>query len=211
MNILSNFVAISLFFISTNLQAANYCGELKSSYGPFDYTDSESRPSDSKYLVEMAHFTPDVEHLIKGNTGSIGGDLAYTLAVFPNHHRALIALGKLAIRDKNIHPYGLRFSVDCYFDRAIRFKAKDGMVRMVYGIYLSQSGNLEKAIEQMDEAVNFLPENATVNYNAGLLHFKKKNYADARKYAKKAYALGFPLPGLRKSLTEVGKWDEPAE
>ncbi len=26
-------------------------------------------------------------------------------------------------------------------------------------------------------------------------------------YAKKAYELGFPLPGLRNRLKKVGKWD----
>ena len=208
--------AVIILSVSANLQAANYCGELTSSFGPFDYTDSANRENQGSSpsnldVVEHVHFTPSVEHLIKGNTASLGGDLAYTLAVFPNHHRALMALGKLAIRDKDHHPFGSRYSVECYFDRAIRFKPDDGMVRMVYGIFLSQSGNLNEAIVQLVEAVRLQPENANVNYNLGLLYMKKKDYEKAIIYAKKAYQLGYPLPGLRNMLVQAGKWNEPLE
>ena len=207
------FIALS---VSSSLQAANYCGELKNAYGPFDYTDSANRSGNNASqspleLVESAHFTPSVEHLIKGNTASLGGDLAYTLRVFPNHHRALMSIGKLALRDKKLRADGASYSVECFFDRAIRFKPDDGVVRMVYGIYLSQSGNLEKAIEQMEEAVRLQPENANVNYNLGLLYMKKKNYEQANIYAKKAYKLGFPLPGLKNKLIDAGKWSEAPE
>jgi len=39
------------------------------------------------------------------------------------------------------------------------------------------------------------------------LHLKKKDYELAIIYAKKAYELGFPLPGLRNKLMKIGKWD----
>lgn len=209
MKILSSITTVIILLISVNASAANYCGDLKSSFGPFDYTNGENHSN--LELVENFHFTPSVEQLIKGNTGTLGGDLGYTLAVFPNHHRALMAFSKLAIRDKKLRPDGARYSVECYFDRAMRFKPDDGIVRMIYGIYLSKSGNLGKAIEQLGEAERLQPENANISYNLGLLYLKKKDYAQARTYAKKAYKLGFPLQGLKNMLSAAGQWDESTE
>ncbi len=209
MKLLSCLSAIIILSTPFQLQAANYCGELTNAYGPFDYTDGEHKTD--LYLVESAHFTQSVELLIKGNTGTLGGDLSYTLRAFPNHHRALMAIGKLALKEKKLRSEGSAYSVECFFDRAIRFRPEDGIVHMVYGIYLSQGGNLGKAIEQLGEAVRLQPENANINYNLGLLYMKKKNYEQAKIYAVKAYQLGFPLPGLKNMLMEAGKWNEGPE
>jgi hypothetical protein len=213
MKVISCLVAISMISICGNLQAANYCGELGATNGPFDYTDSANSTTVGSSpamlnLVERAHFTPGVEQLIKGNTGALGGDLSYTLMMFPNHHRALVSIGKLALRDKNIKPNGMQYSVDCFFDRAIRFKPDDAMVRMIYGLYLSRSGKLDDAIRQTSESVRLQPENANFNYNLGLLYVKMKDYENANKYAKNAYRLGFPLQGLKNTLTALGQWSD---
>jgi len=191
---------------ATTLQVANYCGELTNAYGPFDYTNGAYKPN--LRLVESGHFSAEVEKLSKGVSSSLGSDLDYTLRAFPNHHRALMAIAKLSLRDKMPRPRGARRSVDCYFDRAIRFKPDDGIVHMVYGIYLSNAGNHAKAIEQLHEAVTLEPENANINYNLGLLYFNQKEYGQAKKYAQKAYALNFPLPGLKKKLAQLGQWEE---
>lgn len=206
----SYITAIIMMSASVSLHAApttTYCGDLKSSFGPFDYTNSENRSN--LEVVENFHFTKNVEQLTKGNTGTVGGDLAYTLATFPNHHRALMAFSKLVLRDKKLRPEGARYSIECYFDRAMRFKPDDGIVRMIYGIYLLKSGDLGKAIDQLNEANRLQPENANINYNLGLLYMKKKDYQQAKIHAKKAYALGFPLQGLKNMLSEAGHWNEP--
>ena len=54
-------------------------------------------------------------------------------------------------------------------------------------------------------AVEMAPENATINYNLGLVYMKLKDYDNAKIYADKAYSLGFPLPGLRNQLAEARK------
>jgi tetratricopeptide (TPR) repeat protein len=198
-----------LLSISGSLQAAGYCGELKNAYGPYDYTDSAN--ISNLGLVETAHFTSNIEKLTHGNSGSLGSELAYTLAAFPNHHRALMAAGKLVIREKTLRPNGFRFSIECYFDRAIRFKKDDATVYMAYALYLSASGNLTKAIEELDIAVKLEPQSAIINYNLGLLYCKKKDFESARIYAEKAYRLGFPLPGLKNMLINAGNWREPQE
>jgi Flp pilus assembly protein TadD len=82
------------------------------------------------------------------------------------------------------------------------------MVRMVYGNYLLKAGQIDKATEQFQVAVDLDPENPTINYNLGLLYMKKKDYEQANTYAKKAYELGFPLPGLKNQLMEAGKWND---
>lgn len=206
----SQFIFISMLLsLPHTSQAAGYCGDLTNAYGPYDYTDSNNTPNLN--LVEMGHFTSNVEKLTHGNSGTLGSELAYTLAAFPNHHKALMSAGKLVVREKNLKPSGFKFSIECYFDRAIRFKRDDAMVYMVYALYLSESGNFTKAIEELDIAVGLQPESAIVNYNLGLLYFKKKDFDAAEVYAKKAYQLGFPLPGLRKMLIGVGKWQESSK
>lgn len=187
-------------------QAANYCGELTSSFGPFDYRS----PIGKKNLrvVENAHFTPDVEYLTRPNAASIAADLSYTLAVFPNHHRALASMAALGVRENAPKPNRARFSVACYFERAMRFQPNDGVVRMVYGTYLANRGSLGDAITQLREAVALEPEDPTINYNLGLLYLKANDPDLALTYAKKAYLLGFPLPKLKERLMERGKWKD---
>lgn len=204
MKIISGIAVIMILSASTSLRAAEYCGEL--TYGA-DYTNSADRQK-SLGIVEQFHFTPNVENLIHGNSASLGGEIDYTLMHFPNHHRALSAMASLALKEKTPRPKGAGYSVDCYFDRAIRFRPDDGVVHMVYGIYLSKLGKAEQAIEQLREAVRLQPENANINYNLGLLYLAEKDYEQAKTYAKKAYALGFSLPGLKNKLMRAGKWDD---
>ena len=178
-------------------------------YGPFDYANALHR---EKYLpiVESAHFTSNVRNLIKGATGTVGGDISYTLRVFPNHYPALIAFAKLNLREKSVveRPDDEIYTVECFFDRAIRFKPGDAMVRMIYGNYLRLvGGRQDDAIEQYQVVVRLQPKNATTNYNLGLMYLKEKDYEQAIVYAKKAYGLDFPLPGLRNKLMKIGKWD----
>lgn len=45
---------------------------------------------------------------------------------------------------------------------------------------------------------------AEINYFLGLVLFDLKDYATAREYARKAYSLGYPLPGLRDKLARAG-------
>lgn len=195
--------------LATSAGAANICGDLTgNTYGPFDY---RKRAEFNIDVVEKNHFTSEVEAGIKGISGYLGGDLSYTLIVIPNHIRALNTMAKVGLRDKTVQVYGAKFPVECYFDRAIRFTPDDGAVRATYGSYLMALGKLERAAEMFVAAVELSPEDPTINYNAGLVYLKKKDYEKARFHAKKAYALEFPLPGLKNKLIEAGQWDEPAK
>lgn len=210
MKIISGIVTLIILTTSTTLQAAQplYCGDLHQvAYQAYDYNDPEDRRHQLK-LVEIAHFTPNIENLLHGNSGTLGGELSYTLMMFPNHYRALAAFGKLSLREKRLKPRGAKYSVGCFFDRAIRFRPNDAMVRMAYGNYLLKAEQPDKAVEQLQIAASLQPENPTINYNLGLLYVQRKDYEQARTYAKKAYELDFPLSGLKNQLIKAGKWEE---
>lgn len=213
MNKFLHIAALLALFASTDLHAAtaNFCGDLHNGYGPYDYR-KRAEFHENFYLVEMAHFTPDVENGIKGNTGTIGGDLDYTLRAIPNHHRALATLATLALRDHTVQVVGMRYPVECWFNRALRLTPDDGAVYATYGSYLFSLGKTDKAAELFKQGVSYEPDNPTLNYNLGLIYFKQHDYAKAKTYAKKAYAGGFPLPGLKNKLIEAKQWDEsPAQ
>lgn len=171
-----------------------------------DYNNGDDRRNLT--VVESYHFTAEVERLQRGKTGYVASDLSYTLEHYPNHPRALSSLAKLALRDKTAQPQGAKFTVDCYFQRALQFRPKDAKVHSVLAGYLLAQNKLDGAREHLDTAVQLEPDNATSHYNLGLLHMKKKDYGAALASAQRAYGLGFPLPGLRNKLIQAGKWQE---
>jgi tetratricopeptide (TPR) repeat protein len=210
MKILLRIAVVTVLVATSPYVQANppYCGDLYQAgqYGPWDYTNNGHR-TEKLPIVENYHFTAGVRNLIKGETDLLGADIGYTLTAFPNHHIALAALSKLSIREKDVRPLKAPHSVECFFDRAIRFKPSDGIVRMIYGNYLVRVGRKSEAVEQLEVANKIAPDNANILYNLGLLHFNNKNYEEATMFAKQAYGLGFPLPGLRNKLKRAGKWD----
>ena len=182
------------------------CGSLKNHFGPFDY---RSASAENRRLVEGTHFTPKVESLAGGNTTiSPGGDMGYTLNVFPNHHRALMALIKLSEKEKTDKPRDMGYTVACRFDRAERFRPDDATVKMLHGIYLMRKGKMQAAAEKLEQANALAGEDANILYNLGLAYFDLKQYDKALANAHAAYALGFPLPGLRDKLKRAGKWSD---
>lgn len=181
------------------------CGSLENAYGPFDYNTRR----DMLGKVESRHFTSDVENLISGKSSTIPGDIDYTLRASPNHHRALMAISKWEHRQRKKNPYYKTryYSVECYFDRAIRFtKGKDPAVFLVYAIHYHMNNKYPKAEEQYKKAIALNPEYAEAYYNYGLLLYETKKYDDAVINAKKAYALGYQLPGLKNMLEKEKKW-----
>ena len=197
-------VVMGLFALSASGEDM-FCPHINQGYGPYDYTNPDDR-ANKLPIVERYHFTPNIETLQSGNSGTVGGELDYTIRAFPNHHRALSALARLALKEKTNKPNGTGASVECYLDRATKFQPKDGMVRLIFANYLLKKNNLPLALEQFEAAEALLPNNINVEYNFGLYYFERKNYDKAYEYAKKAYDRGFPLPGLKNKLAKVGKW-----
>lgn len=193
-----------LFLVTTIGSAQADCGTFIHYDQGGDYTNADDRNGLS--VVEKFHFTKNVELLIRGETDKLGGDIGYTLEHFPNHHRALAAMAKLALRDKTQKPVGAKYTIDCYFQRAIRFKASDAKVKLLYASYLLSINNSDEALSQLNAAEELDPDNPTLHYNLGLLYFKKNDFVQSRRHAKIAYDQNFPLPGLKEKLISVGQW-----
>jgi tetratricopeptide (TPR) repeat protein len=126
--------------------------------------------------------------------------------VFPNHPRALLSMAELARKEKRMQPRGSEYDLDCWFERAVRFRPDDGNVRLVFGIALMRDAKYDKAVEQFGIAEQAMPNSADVHYNMGLAYYHLGNYDDALVRAKRAYELGHPLPGLRRMLEKAGRW-----
>ncbi|WP_162249955.1 type IV pilus biogenesis/stability protein PilW [Massilia sp. Root351] len=188
-----------------------YCGNLDNAYGPYDYRKGATELEFNLKLVEGAHFTADVENGIKGRSSTLAGDIDYTLRAFPNHAVALSTVIRVASRDKKslFLPGGTR-PVECYFDRAVRFAPDDPSTHTLYGSYLLSVGREAEALLKYQTAVQLDPDNPSTNYNLGLVYYKNKDMVNANKYAQIAYALEFPLPGLKNLLVQAGKWDPSA-
>lgn len=172
-----------------------------------DYYNAE----DAKGLpaVETFHFGPQVEALQRGMSGTLGGDIGYTLEHFPNHPRALAAMARLGLRAKKIQVPGAHHTVECYFQRAIDFVPNDGASRALFGAYLLSLRRDADAIEHLQAALQGQPGNASAWYNLGLARVRQKDWPAALDAAHKAYGLGFPLPGLRQQLKDAREWREP--
>ncbi len=189
-------------------QMAMGCGALENAYGPFDYTNpmhfKERLP-----IVESAHFDRGVEAL-RGHARypqNLPGDIDYTLRAFPNHHRALHAMSRYYLTKERNNRAPLRYSADCYFQRAMALQPADGVVRMLYGLHLYKVGNTDAAEQRFKEALDRSPNDPEVHYNLGLVLAKSKRWDEAKVHAEKAYALGHPMPGLRNKLKRAGHWD----
>ena len=184
---------------------ASFCGPLKNHYGPFDYRTQKG----SLKIVEEYHFTPLVEALMGGKSGYIDQDIDYTLHTSPNHHRALMALAKLADRNKPAQLARLTHPVECYFERAVRFKPDDTVVRILYAQFLIKAGRKNEVQHHLDTAVTHAKDNPFSHYYIGLAYFEMGFYDKALAQAHTANAMGFEYTILTDKLKAAGKWQEP--
>lgn len=203
--------------------AGNECYGKGQNFGPFDYTDPEVArvggyashtmgQTSVRGLVEGAHFTPNVEQLVRGHRSGLDplGDIDYTLRSFPNHHRALWAVTRYYLRKINEvgaetmraqEAYGQGMTPpECYFQRAKVFAPEDKLVSVVFGIYLHKLGMLDAALKEYQQAEAKHPKHPELAYNMGLLYFDLNQIDKAQEYAERAKSLGYPLDGLFRKI-----------
>jgi hypothetical protein len=184
------------------------CGDFNygpSALGPLDYRATPPAEID---FVEVRHFPDHVERLVRGEKGTVAGDIAYTLNAFPNHPRALRSASELTRRNGGVMPRDMRYSINCWFDRAIAFRPDDAQVRILWAQELIRSKQSMLALEQVKVAEELAQGNPTLHYNVALLYFDLKQYDKSMANAKIAYDQGFNLPGLRDKLTKAGQWKQ---
>ncbi len=174
---------------------------------PIDYTD----PADQDYVknwVEQYHWTAGVENLTKGKSGPVQQDLAFILRQIPNHHRALNSMMNWQLT----HPFPLdateygMYRIDCYFDRALSFTPNDPVLYVLQAIYFHKTKKYEDAERSYQRALAMDEDLAEAHYDLGLLLFDMGKFPEAKAEAQKAYALSYPMPGLRNRLARAGKW-----
>ena len=189
-------------------QAESPCGSLQNAFGPLDY---RTQRGDALFMVESHHFTREVETLVRGHDSYLGGDLDYTLRAFPNHHRALLAVIRYGEKIKKAQAPDMPRTVECYLERAIRWKPDDTTARLIYATYLVKNARIHDAGEQLEFAARSSADNPFTQYNVGLIYLDAHDYERALRQAHIAYALGFPRPDLKDKLVAAGKWrDAPA-
>jgi tetratricopeptide (TPR) repeat protein len=183
------------------------CGSLDNGYGPYDYANYQHR-TQRLPIVERFHFGEEVASLRDAGRvpDYLGRNIAYTLHAFPNHNLALDAISRLGIRQGRAQPLGARYSIECYFERAMRWNPKDPKVRLVYAIHHYRNDRIGDAIREARAALVMSPEDPELHYNLGLFYMRAGEYGSARTHAERAYELGYPLPGLREQLQRVGEW-----
>lgn len=198
-------MAFSSVLLTQAFAQESNCGPLQNGYGPYDYRTNKGETLDR---VEKYHFTPEVEALIKGTSGYLGGDLDYTLRAFPNNHRALIATMRYGEKTKSAKPPNMNYSVECYFLRALQFKPDDTTARLIYATYLGKNSRQTEAMQQLERTNALAKDNAFTQYNIGLVYFDLKQYDKALTQAYTAEDLGFTQVGLRDQLKAIGKWKD---
>ena len=178
-------------------------------FGPFDYRQY-SKDDHQLKVVEKGHFKPRIKNL-KGtmNTPTPAGDLNYVLRAFPNHHQALYSIIRfytgVAQAEWDTDPQNITYPPpECYLQRAIAYQPDDVTLQFLYGLYLHRLGHLAKAQEKYEKGLDKAPNYAEGHYNFGLLLVDREKYQKAREQARKAYNLGFPLPGLKQKLEKAG-------
>lgn len=200
--------SLTIFLLSvtpaTAQQTLSNCGSFEGAFG-----DYRTDPRKLLRVVETHHFTPNIENLVRGNSGSLGAELSYTLNTFPNHHRALLAMVRLGERLKTTTPPGSKFAVECWLDRSIRYSPDDNIARLIYASYLGKNSRQKEATEHLEVTAQSVNANAFTHNNIGLVYFDMKNYEKALFHSHKAIELGLSVATLSDQLKNAGKWSEP--
>ncbi len=175
------------------------CYGATGNYGPYDYKIATAKKID---IVLSYHFTPSVQNLIKGRTGSLSDDLSYTLNALPNYHPALFSLIRLYFRYPK--KYGNLPPPECFLLRAQKFRPNQSQTYSLFGYYLHKLKKYKLAEEQYRTAIKFDPKNSETHYNYALMLIDMKKFKKAKKHARLAYKYGFPLRGLKRKLKRLG-------
>lgn len=186
------------------------CGDPRfNHFGPWDFRQAPKEHLDN---VQRHHFTASVEAMTRGVTtgrDTIAGDVAYTLGVFPNHHRALLTMMRLSERHRADPPPGTMRTVECWYDRAVRFAPDDTVVRMLYAQFLAKRSRKGEALAQLQAAEEVGANNPLTQFNVGMSYFELGDYERALKAAHRARALGWPRTELEERLKASDKWSPP--
>jgi hypothetical protein len=200
-------LGVSTALAQTGQQA---CGNpFRNHFGPFDF---RTVAPETRKMVEDFHFTPGIQSMTQPRNTmmrDMAKDVAYTLEVFPNHPRALLVMHRLSLRWKSDPAPGTSLTVECWFDRAIRFRPDDTVVRSLYAQYLGGVNRRQDAAAQLKLASEHAKDNPLAHYNIGLVAMEAGLTDLALQQAHRARALGFPRQELVEQLRKANAWVDP--
>ena len=84
-----------------------------------------------------------------------------------------------------------------------RFTPDDPILNRLFATYLHRAGRFSEALAEYQAAEKKGDASAELFYNRGLLQLDMGNVPAARADAERAYALGYPLPGLKNKLQKL--------
>lgn len=201
-------LALDAFAAAPGKAAPSDCPAFGFNDNNVDYLDPSAFKQSRIRGIESNHLNEGVEQLRRGqSTANVGGDLRFILQIIPNHHRAMYALMRLALREKTAAPRETEpYTTVCWLERATVYNPNDGKSFLIYGVYLGRLDRTDDAIAALERADALMPGDLNVAYNLGLMHFDRKDYARSMEYARRAYGGGFELQGLRQKLVQAGHW-----
>jgi tetratricopeptide (TPR) repeat protein len=173
---------------------------------PHDYRNPEHR-RDHLPVVEQAHFTRNVQMLVKGERGPLPQDIVYTLRAFPNHTPALYSMMRFEQnKERDAIAESSWPAAECFLQRAIKYDPDNAKLYLLYGNYLKKKKQPEMALENYKTAVSIEPQSADLHLALGYLYFDLERYEEAVSQALKARELGSKKMKLYKKLKNAGKW-----
>lgn len=206
---------VALFFanFAQAQSVESACGNpfVSNNFGPWDY---RTAPKKAIKTVEDFHFGPGIESMTRPKTTTMrnmAGDVTYVLRAFPNHHRALMTLVKLGEKYKSDPPPGADLSIDCYFDRAIRYRPDDTVVRSIYARFLNKNKRKDEAMQQLEMALSHAKDSPLSQYSIGTVYLELGEFDRALAQAHMARAMGLQWPDLENALKATGHWKEPVQ
>ena len=104
---------------------------------------------------------------------------------------------------RTVSPRSASPGPECFFRRAIGFTPDRPDRTRLFATYLHRAGRFPDAVAEYQAAEKKGDVSAELFYNRGLLHLDMGNVPAARADAERAYALGYPLPGLKNKLQKL--------
>ncbi len=187
---------------------------------PWNYRDSSETGVWRVGDITRAHIKKDVYSQLRSRNPDVQrliGGLVYTLERMPNHYDAL-RLWSVVVKKFGRAPivnldhkfrkdpsrlFSFPLYPECFLQRAVAYTPEDPVVWMLFAMFLHATGEYEASLARYEHTLEISPRWSEAHYNKGLLLFDMGRYEEARKEAREARRLGYPLNGLLRKLEAV--------